>query len=109
MMVCVPVDGNGVIDPRWGRAAWIAVAEVVAGEVMSWREIEVSWNDLHDQGGEGAHHARVVRFLRDQGVDMVVAEHMGAGMAHTLETMGVQVRLGATGDARAAVLTAATT
>ncbi|MBK5249435.1 MAG: hypothetical protein JJE50_08365 [Actinomycetales bacterium] len=92
-----------MVDPRWGRADWVAVADVVDGEIVSWREIEVSWSRLHDEGTSGSHHARVVTFLREHHVEAVVAHHIGDGMVRMLDTMGLPTRLGATGDARAAV------
>jgi len=103
MIVCAPVTSEGMIDPRWGRADWVAVADVVDGEVVSWREVEVSWSQLHDEGTPGSHHARVVKFLREQHVEAVVANHIGDGMIRMLDTMGLPVHLGAVGDARAAV------
>lgn len=106
MIVCVPVTPTGEIDPRWGRAARVAVADVRDGAVTSWEEIEVGWDALHDMGSEGGHHARVARFLLEQGTEVVVADHMGEPMLHMLAEMGVDVRLGAGGDARSAVLAA---
>lgn len=103
MIVCAPVTSDGMIDPRWGRADRVAVADVVDGEVVSWREIEVLWSRLHDEGTPGSHHARVVRFLRENHVEAVVAHHIGDGMVRMLDTMGLPVHLGAAGDARAAV------
>jgi predicted Fe-Mo cluster-binding NifX family protein len=103
MIFCAPVTNEGTIDPRWGRADRLAVADVVDGEVVSWREVEVSWSRLHDEGTPGSHHARVVAFLRDQHVEVVVANHMGDGMTRTLATMGLRVHLGAAGDARVAI------
>jgi predicted Fe-Mo cluster-binding NifX family protein len=103
MRVCVPVTPAGQVD-RWGRARWVAIAEVASGEISDWRAIEVGWDELHEAGTEGAHHARVARFVREQGVETVVAAHMGADMAHMLDRLGVTVHLGAAGDARAAVL-----
>ena len=103
MIVCAPVTGEGIIDPRWGRADWVAVADVVDGEILSWREVEVSWSRLHDEGAPGSHHARVVTFLREHQVEAVVANHIGPGMVRMLDTMGLPVFLGAAGDARAAV------
>ncbi len=106
MIVCVPVDGGGAVDPRWGRAARVALASVVDDAIASWEELDVGWDALHDAGSEPGHHARVARFLRDHHVDVVVADHMGGGMRRMLDTMRVSVRLGAAGDARGAVLDA---
>ena len=92
-----------MIDPRWGRADWVALADVVDGEIASWQEVEVSWSRLHDEGTPGSHHARVVTFLREHGVEAVVVDHMGDGMVRMLDTMRLPVHSGAAGDARAAV------
>lgn len=104
MIVCVPVTPVSEIDPRWGRAARVAIAEVDDGAIARWDEIDVGWDVLHDAGSEGGHHARVARFLQEQGIEVVVANHMGDPMLKMLAAMGVQVRLGASGDARGAVL-----
>ena len=103
MIVCAPVTPEGMIAPGWGRAEWVAVADVVDGEIITWQEIEVSWNRLHDEGTDGSHHARVVSFLRDQHVETVVVNHMGDGMVKILDTMSLPVHQGASGDARTAV------
>lgn len=103
MRVALPVTGTGHLDPRWGRAHLIAVATVAGGAVTEWHEHEVAWDHLHDEGGEGAHHARVARFLREQQVEAVVANHMGPGMTRMLTTMGLPTVLGAEGDARIAL------
>ena len=106
MIVCVPVTGDGAVDPRWGRADRVALATVGAGGVEDWQEREVHWGTLHDTGSEGSHHARVARFLLDNDVEAVVAHHMGGPMAHMLERMGIAVHLDASGDAREAVAAA---
>jgi len=103
MIICAPVTSDGMIDPRWGRADWVAVADVVDGEVLAWNEVEVSWGRLHDEGTPGSHHARVVKFLRDQHVEAVVANHIGDGMVRMFDTMSLPAHLGAAGNARAAV------
>lgn len=103
MIVCAPVTSDGLIDPSWGRADQVAVAEVVDGEIANWQQVEVSWSRLHDEGTPGSHHARIVKFLREHQVEAVVANHIGDGMRRMLDTMGLPVHLGATGDARAAV------
>jgi predicted Fe-Mo cluster-binding NifX family protein len=106
MIACVPVNEHGHTAPGWGRAQRIAVAGVAGGTITDWQEVDVGWDTLHDEGTDGAHHARVARFLIDAHVEMVVAEHMGDGMTRMLATMGIKVSLGAHGDARAAVLAA---
>ncbi len=103
MVVCVPVTVQGLIDPRWGRADRVAIADASSNGIADWQELEVGWGALHDGGSEGSHHARVARFLRDHQVDAVVANHMGMGMMRMLEQMGLKTYLGASGDARAAV------
>ncbi len=107
MIVCVPVAGDGQVDPRWGRANRVALADVQHGAVVDWQEHEVAWGHLHDVGSEGSHHARVARFLREHHVETVMAHHMGQGMQHMLQKMGLDVRLGAAGDARSAAIAAA--
>ncbi len=107
MILCVPVTMTGEVDPRWGRAARVAIAEVVGGEVRRWEEHEVAWDRLHDEGTEGGHHARVARFVQEHRASVVVANHMGDPMVHMLDQMNVGVRLGVSGDARRAVLAAA--
>lgn len=103
MIVCVPVTPEGEIDPRWGRAARVAVARVEGGRITAWDEHQVAWDVLHDVGTEGGHHGRVATFLRDHGVEVVVAGHVGPPMVQMLDKMRILTRLGAAGDARAAV------
>jgi predicted Fe-Mo cluster-binding NifX family protein len=104
VIVCVPVTPDGEIDPRWGRAARVAIAKIEAGQITAWTEHDVAWDSLHDVGTEGGHHARVATFLRDNGVEVVVAGHMGPPMAQMLAKMRILARTGAQGDARVAVL-----
>lgn len=103
MIVCIPVTGQAMVDPRWARADKVAIAEVVNGAIVSWQEFDVGWSRLHDGGTPGAHHARVVTFLAGHHVQEVVVNHMGDGMLRTLDKMGLPVHLGAAGDAKAAV------
>jgi predicted Fe-Mo cluster-binding NifX family protein len=103
MVVCVPVTDDGQVGGGWGRANRVAVAEVAGGRIVSWQELEVGWDRLHDEETEGGHHARIARFLAELSVDEVVAGHMGPPMQQMLGRMGLRVRLGASGDARAAV------
>ena len=104
MIVCVPVTPEGLVDPRFGRADRLAVAEVAGDGISSWQEYDVGWGALHDSGTEGSHHARIARFMQEHGVEAVVARHMGEGGAHMLGKMGIEVRLGAEGNAKEAAL-----
>jgi predicted Fe-Mo cluster-binding NifX family protein len=107
MIVCAPITTSGdkgpQIDPRWGRANWVALADLQNGEITNWQEIEVSWDRLHDEGTHGSHHARIVKFLKEHGVEAIVAHHLGDGMVRMLETMKIPVYFDAAGDARAAI------
>ncbi len=101
--VVVPVTEAGMVDPRWGRAERVAIGTVDGTEISDWQEFAVGWDVLHDSGTEGAHHARVARFVAEHEVSTVVAQGMGGDMARMLEKLGLEVRLGVTGEARAAV------
>ena len=107
MVICLAVTGDGGIDPRWGRAHRVAIAAAEGGAITHWEEFDVSWDTLHDTGPEGAHHARVARFLREHHAETVLAHHMGGDMARMLQKMGVTVRLGIVGNARQTVTSAA--
>ncbi len=100
--VCVPVTPDGAIDPRWGRAQRVAVATVAGCEVQDWQEFQVDWDALHNLGSEGAHHARVATFLRDNGIEAIGVNHVGPGMRRMLETMGIRLVTDIAGDAREA-------
>lgn len=106
-VVCIPLTADGRLDPRWGRAERVAVVRASgASGIESWQEFEVGWGRSHEMSGEGEHHARIARFLKEHGITTVVAAHMGAGMQHMLGRMGIEVHLGATGVARDAALIA---
>jgi predicted Fe-Mo cluster-binding NifX family protein len=106
-IVCIPVTPDQGVAHGWGKAPAVALAQVVDGSIVDWSTKDVRWDELHDAGPEGAHHARIVRFLQDNAVGVVVAEHMGEPMQNTLAKLGVRVVLGAHGDARTAVIEAA--
>lgn len=106
VIVCVPVGPDGEVAHGWGRAPAVATATVSDGEVRDWQVHEVRWDEAHDSGTEGSHHARIARFLQDGKVQHVVAGHMGEPMQRMLSSMHLGVTLGASGDARTAVLSA---
>jgi predicted Fe-Mo cluster-binding NifX family protein len=102
MIVALPVMENGEVGGGWGRAQNVAVAAVGANAVERWEEFRVGWDELHDTGGEGQHHARIARFLMDHNVERVVTGHMGPGMVHMLGKMNISVVQNAFGDAKEA-------
>ena len=50
MILCVPVTADGLVDPRWGRADHVAVADVRGNVIARWEEFDVGWGRLHDAG-----------------------------------------------------------
>ncbi len=106
MILCVPVLPDGAVDSRFGRADRLAVARVEGHQIVDWQEYDELWSVRHDEGSSARHHARVARFLREHQVEGVVAHHVGDGMVRQLGVMKVALSLGASGDARQAVLAA---
>ncbi|GIG40657.1 NifB/NifX family molybdenum-iron cluster-binding protein [Cellulomonas phragmiteti] len=106
MIACISLGADGQVGESWGRAHRVAVARVEDGEVLDWQEHEVGWDALHDAGTPGAHHARIARFLREHGVDVVLVGHMGDGMVRMLGKLQIRTVLGTPGDARAAAVAA---
>ena len=104
-VVAVNLAGSAV-GAGWGRARVVAVAHITDGQVTDWTEHPVGWDALHDQGHEGAHHARIVRFCRQHGVQVVVTGHLGPPMHRTLIKLGCKVVTGLAGEARAAAVVA---
>jgi len=105
-IVCVPVTVDGQVGHSWGKAPTVAIASVEDGTITSWRTEAVHWDVSHDEGTPGSHHARVARFIQDNNVTAVAAGHMGEPMQTMLTKLGVAVRLGVDGDARAAAASA---
>ncbi|WP_257477444.1 NifB/NifX family molybdenum-iron cluster-binding protein [Acidipropionibacterium jensenii] len=104
MNLMIPVRPDATVEPRFGKDPMVAVARVDPdGTIQQWDTFQVDWDRLHDLGNEGSHHARIVTFLRDHGVDAVVATHVGAGMQRTLTSMGLPMLPSTRTDARASV------
>lgn len=87
----------------WGRAQRIGLATVDGGAITDWQEHNVGWDEAHDEGTHGSHHARIVRFLRDHHVAVVVTGHMGPPMQRMLSSMEIAAVVGVIGPARAIV------
>lgn len=104
MIVATPVDAQERSAGSWGRAHWVAVAALADGEIENWTVHHTNWDELHDVGSHGAHHARMVRFLTENRVEAVVVDHMGEGMRRVMEKMGIPLLQASPGDAKASVL-----
>lgn len=106
MILCIPVTSDGLAGGSWGRARTIALATASDGKILDWKEFDVGWDTLHDEGTPGSHHSRVARFLVDHHVEVIVADHMGPGMTQMVDKLRIRTSFGARGDARASILTA---
>ncbi len=104
--LAINLDGDQV-GGGWGRAHTVAIAVIANARIVSWEEHDVRWDLSHDAQQEGRHHADIVTFLRDHGVQVVVTGHMGPPMANTLQKLGVIPLINASGDARSAALAGA--
>ena len=98
--VLVTIGPDGAVAGGLGRAPLVAVAAVDDGSVVDWQEHAVAWDVLHDEGTEGAHHARIASFLREHEIGVVVTRGAGPGMQRMLGTMGIRLVTDADGDAR---------
>jgi predicted Fe-Mo cluster-binding NifX family protein len=107
MILTVPVAADGTIEMRFGKAPVMAVATVEDGAITDWQTHEVGWDVLHDMGEHGQHHARIVRFLKDNNVERVVFAHMGPPMQNTISKMKLTLVQAPIMDAREAVVAAA--
>lgn len=107
MILTVPVNPDGQIGTSFGKAVTMAVATVTDGRISHWQLHEVGWDVLHDQGEHGQHHGRIVRFLKENGVERVMFVNMGSSMMHTINKMGLQLVQVGPMDAREAVIQAA--
>ena len=76
------------------------------GTIADWQVHEVSWDVLHDDSTHGSHHARVVTFLRNNGIQAIVVDHVGEGMQRMLSTMDIPLLPATPGDAKASTLAA---
>lgn len=106
MKIATPVDTAGHFAHAWGHAHWIAVADVTEGAITDWEVHEVDWDDLHDAGTHGSHHARIVTFLKEQQIQAIVVDHVGEGMRRILATMSIPMLPATPGDAKESVLSA---
>lgn len=103
MRIAIPVTDDERVAHGWGRAEQLAIVDVADGAITDWRVEHVGWNALHDAGPHGAHHARIVRFCREQEITDVIVDHMGQGMVVTLTKLGLRLHQTSLAGARQSV------
>ena len=106
MIIALPINDDETLAP-FGRAPNVAVVTVAGGEITDWQMHQTEWDVLHDVGDHGQHHARMVRFLADNGVQHVVFDHMGQPMQHVVSKMGIGLHQAGSLQAREAARQAA--
>lgn len=90
MVICATMVGDDTVGGGFGKARRVAVAQA-EGDGWQVSHVDVRWDLQHDQVADGLHHAQIARFLRDQGVNVVVTGHMGDGMLRMLDSMKIKV------------------
>lgn len=105
MIIATPVTVDGQTAERCGKSHWIGVAEVSGPRITSWKIHEVGWDEAGLLGRD-PRHARIARFLTDQGVTAIVASDMGPRLAALLAELEIEVLPATPGDARESVLAA---
>jgi len=101
--VCIPLADDGTIQGLLAQARSVAICKVDGDAVNDWREYIVGWDTTYGVDVPGVHHPRVIRFLQEHSVNVVVADQACAIMRTTLPALGISLRLGNTGDARSVV------
>lgn len=91
MVILATLTDQGRVGGGFGRADRVAIARLQAEGGFAVEEIDVGWDQKHDQHADGLHHAMIAKFLKEQAVDKVVTGHMGGGMAQMLASMKIQV------------------
>lgn len=105
MTIAIPVTAEGTVFDRLAKAPLVATCVLRDGTVTDWASHAVGWDQTYGVDVMGNHHARVMRFMKDQGVTTVVAADVCDNMRRSLEAQGVVVYDGQKGDARVAVTT----
>lgn len=90
MVVCATMVGDDQVGGGFGKAQRVAIAQA-DGEDWQVSRVDVRWDLAHDQMADGLHHAQIARFLREQGVNVVVTGHMGNHMLQMLDSMKIKV------------------
>jgi len=101
--VCLPLDTEGNIRGRLGQARTVVTCHLTDEGVAEWTEHSVDWDNDYGVTVHGVHHPRVVKFLRRNEIDLVMADEVCDSIKNTLAVLGIVLREKVTGDPRAAV------
>ena len=75
-----------------GRAPKVAIIRAKDGKAEKIAEIEVRWGESHETEQEGLHHATIAKFIKEHGVNEIIAGGAGPDMQRMLERLGVKVK-----------------
>ena len=103
--ICVPLNTDGTIHQILGQAPVVATCQVDEGMVTDWVEHPVHWDQTYGVDVKGVHHPRIIRFIQENDVNVVVANDVCESMQKVFATLGVTVHLHNDGNGRAAVET----
>ncbi|MGC8688407.1 MAG: NifB/NifX family molybdenum-iron cluster-binding protein [Candidatus Micrarchaeia archaeon] len=101
LVLVAVIDENGMLTGV-GRAPKVAIAKISGAKIKSIEEIEVKWNNTHENEPEGLHHANVARFLREHHTNVLLASGAGFDMRRMIEKLGIKFYIN-TGDYRSAI------
>lgn len=97
MRVCVPTMGNAGLDdvvcPHFGRAPTFTIVDLDTGEVR------VVPNTSEHMGGAG----KAPEIIHSLGVDVLICSNLGPRAISMLESLGIEVYVGASGTVREAI------
>ncbi len=100
-LLLATLDENGLLTGV-GRAHKVAIATVVNGNVEKWEEIDVKWDESHEQEYEGYHHASIVKFLQGHKIKNIVTFGAGEDIRRMLAKLGIKLNI-ASGNGRRVV------
>lgn len=101
--VCIPLDLGGAVGGRCGQASSVITCVLNEGEISDWVEHHVAWDNNYGVDVPGVHHPRLVRFLTENKIDLVIADDVCPGVRRTLSVLGIDLREHVTGDPRDAL------
>jgi predicted Fe-Mo cluster-binding NifX family protein/predicted DNA-binding protein (UPF0251 family) len=95
MIVAVPY-ADGRVNPHFGATQAFLIAQAEGTDIME--------SSLFELDGMQHNHQGIAGFLKDQGVEAILAGGMGYPMQEALKAAGFALYCGVSGDATAAVL-----